>query len=255
MPITIILAGVPFSGKTVSAATFPKPMLFLDWDGKIFSIFNTLDKTGKPIVKDADQILFQALFQEEQQKITLTAGDKTKMPPPQADIALSLLDKYNKIVGEIKKDQFKTLVIDSISTMFRIWKEAFLRINLLSSLRIQDYGTLEGVLFGQFFPTLKALPVDFVILTDHTDYDKDELIGKILEFPVGPSRAMGRTMCKAVGNVWKQCVEGGEYLWRTKPVDFFQIAGSDLALPEIIKPSTYYELEKYLPKKGGENNA
>jgi len=248
----ILIVGESMTGKSVSAATFPKPMKYFDFDGNRISIFNAKDKDGNLIVKDADEIEFINMTRKEIQKIDLraTASDaKSKgLPPTYSDSAAPLIDKLNKEILAIT-NQTITVVMDSFTSMFRLWKDAFLFLNKIPQIRIQDYQSLEGVLFSQFIPSLKALPCQYVVCVDHTDIDKDEIVGTILEFPVGPSRNMGRQLGKAFDEVWLQRIHGGEYEWKLRAEGFFGSAGSRLHLPPTIKPPTFYELEKYLKKE------
>src|SRR3989304_1653298 len=52
LKMLILLCGNYKSGKTVSAATFPKPMIFLDYDEGFLSVQTTKTKTGNLIVPD-----------------------------------------------------------------------------------------------------------------------------------------------------------------------------------------------------------
>ena len=90
--------------------------------------------------------------------------------------------------------------------------------------------------------------VENIVLIDHIDSDKDEITGAISEFPVGPSKNMGKNLGRNFDEIYLQKQEGSDYVWRTRRNGLFQ-AGSRLNLPELIKPATYEELSKYLPKK------
>ena len=142
-----------------------------------------------------------------------------------------------------------SLVIDSGTTMFRTWKDCILHTNRVPALRIADYGTLEGILFRQFIPTLKSLSADkikWVILIDHETSDKDEITGILTEFPVGPSANMGRALAKEFDEVWRQQAVTDGYQWKTRKHGLFVGAGSRLHLPDPIKPATFQELQKHL---------
>ena len=124
-----------------------------------------------------------------------------------------------------------------------------MRMNNISSLRIPDYGTLENVLLSQFIPSLKSLvgtgKLEYVILIDHIEVEKDEVTGRLMEYPIGPSRNMGKNLGLHFDEIWRQQQEGGEYVWRTKRAGLFQ-AGSRLDLPEVIKPATFQTLDAIL---------
>lgn len=251
----ILIAGDYKTGKTVSACTFPKPMLFLDFDDGFKSVMHAKGKDGNLVVPDYDQIevikFYEDFVPTSLDFNTADAADfKTSKAPDYTQSASRLVSKYNDVIKELasgKCEQYKTIVIDSLTSMFRLWKDALMWENKIPGLRIADYKTLEGVLFSQFIPTMKYFgsKMDFVILIDHVVLDKDEIMGKIIEFPVGPSQSQGRAMGKEFDEIWKQEVQGTEYVWRTKKTTFFQ-AGSRLDLPDPIKPATYQTLSKYL---------
>lgn len=248
-----VLVGESFTGKSVSAGTFPKPMLYLDYDGGFESIKNAKGKDGNLIVPDWEKIDVIEMKKQTVQELNFVTDmgkGGSGIPPKYVAESPELVKKYNEIMVSLEKNEkgYKSVVIDSLSSVFRNWKETLLKINSISSIRIADYGTLEGVLFGQFLPTLKALIIPYIILIDHVELEKDEITGQLLEYAVGPSRNMGRNLPKAVDEFYRQRVEGGDYVWRTKKTGFFQ-AGSRLNLPDLIKPATFQELNKYLKKE------
>ena len=55
-----------------------------------------------------------------------------------------------------------------------------------------------------------------------------------MEFPIGPSKNMGRTMGMAFDEIYRQKIDGEKYVWRTKKNGFFQ-AGSRLNVPDPIE--------------------
>jgi len=251
----ILLCGNYKTGKTISAATFPKPMLFEDWDGGFTSIENARDKTGRLLIEDVEQIKRINFYRQDVYDLNFLTDMGTKMAPIHTMEAPTLIKRHNDIIRSLSKDgtwegvNYKTLVIDSLTNMYRTWKESLMRMNNVSSLRIPDYGTLENVLLSQFIPSLKSLlgnkKLEYIILVDHIETEKDEITGRLLEYPVGPSRNMGRNLGIQFDEVYLQQQEGGEYVWRTKRAGLFQ-AGSRLDLPEVIKPATFQALEAIL---------
>ena len=120
-------------------------------------------------------------------------------------------------------------------------------MNKQSQLQIPDYGTLEMALFSQLIPNLKALPLDYVILCGHTEIDKDENSGRIVEFPIGPSRAQGQKLGKLFAEVWKQDLIGDRYVIRTKKAGGLLQVGSRSNVPDSTD-SNYGALKAYLGK-------
>lgn len=243
----ITIAGDSFTGKTVSAATFPKPMLFVDIDNGFKSVYTARKKDGSLVVKDIEKIEVVQILKNEVIPISLSSvKDKGGTPPPQSKTSFEAVMKYNKLMEETFKQpkKYKSLVIDSLTSFFRLWKDGMLYVNNIPALRMSDYQTLEGILFGQFIPMLKSLDIEFIILIDHIDMDKDELIGKIMEFPIGTSRNVGRNLGRVMDELYRQRIEDGKYVWKSQKTGFFQ-AGSRLSIPETIE-ANYDELEKWL---------
>jgi len=255
----ILLCGNYKSGKTVSAATFPKPMLFLDYDEGFLSVQTTKTKTGNLIVPDWKDIEVVPFYKKDVYDLFLLTDTGKKTSPPHVKEAGNLVALHNSIFRSLQKDgcynnkgPFKTLVIDSLTEMFRIWKEGVLLMNNQGSLAPGDYGTLEELLFGQFIPSLKTLiatnKIEHVILIDHIMYEKDEFTGMLQELPVAPSRNMARVFGRAFNDVWLQKQEGPDYVWRIVPAGLFQ-SGSRSGLPDFIKPATFQTLEQILKQR------
>ena len=254
----ILLCGQYKSGKSVSSATFPKPLLYEDWDCGFSSIENTRGKDNKLLIQDRADITVIPFYRQQVYDLLFQTDIGVKSAPAHTIEAPVLIKQHNDIIKSLNKDgcyldkPYKTLVIDSLTTMFRVWKEMILRMNNISTLRIPDYGTLETILLGQFIPGLKSLlatgKLEHIILIDHIDMDKDEISGMLMEFPVGPSRNMGKIIGLQFDEIWIQKKEGSDYVWRTKPTGLFQ-AGSRLDLPEVIKPATFQSLESILKNR------
>lgn len=263
-----LICGEYKTGKSLSAATFVDwadakgNQLYLDWDDGFKSVTNFRDQTGKPwlssdslaritVEKFFNNAVYDLMFQTE--------GTGSKIAPPFTMEAPTQLTKYNNIIrsldktGEWEGKSYKGMVVDSLTNMFRVWDEMIMRMNSVSHLRIQDYGTLESILFSQFIPGLKSLlakkRLEYIILIDHIELEKDNTTGMLLEYPVGPSRNQGRMLGMQFDEIWKQQQEGSDYVWRTRKTGLFQ-AGSRLNLPEVIKPATYQQLATILKQRG-----
>lgn len=255
----ILLCGPYKTGKTISAATFPKPMLWEDWDNGFTSVLNVRRPDGKLLIQDHEDITVVPFVKQGATDLLFKTQRKgTVSAQPYTHGSLDLLNKHNSIISSLASKKtyqdkaYKTLVIDSLTMTFRTWKEMIMFMNNQQALEIQDYGTLENVLVGQFFPGLKHLlatgALEHIILIDHTELEKDELTGAITEYPVGPSRNMGRNIGLQVDEIFYQAYEGNAYLWHTKPTGFFK-AGSRLDLPDPVKPGTWQRLEEILKER------
>lgn len=240
-PLIILIAGDPKTGKTVSSCTFPKPMKFFDFDGGIAStIF-----VDKKMMEGIDVV---NVHYGGGNTIDLTAEDSAKSIPTYMENAVKVYKLFNEELSNIGKDGkvYETVVIDSLTSMFRVLRDAYIHINTIvpPRLRIQDYGTMHSIVFSRLFPVLRALPVKFVVLVAHLDMDKDEVMGNIIEYPSAPSKNIGRAIGKECDEVWRQVTQGNEYLWKTRGFRFMQ-GGSRLRLPDTIK-ATFDSLKKVL---------
>jgi hypothetical protein len=283
MPV-IGIVGKPKKGKTVSACTFPKPLLLLDiMDRGSESIKNSRNADGSLVVPDWEQVTVLELYHADRTKMTFksfaSTGDAKKTSsstPDYAKGAIPLMDKYEAVMDELfekgtvgiggewdesekkflnpkeEKGPFKTIVIDPLTNMFRQWKCGILDINRVGDLRRGDYLALDAILANQFIPNLKSLNdrIPYIILTDHEDQDADDEGNVLAEFPVGPSKGLGKKLSEFLDNVWRMdtdVVNGKKfYVWRTKEHLKFLGAGSRWDLPDPIRPATYQELERIL---------
>lgn len=239
-PMVILLVGEPKSGKTVSASTFPKPMVVLDLD-------NGGWKSTEAFTSAEDKELITVTNFRKENTCDLSFRTVQKGgAPSHASEANTLTQKFNSILNHIPEGT-ETLIIDSASAMFRLWKEAILLMNSQASMQIQDYMTLENILFHQFIPSLKALPVKYVILIAHITIEKDELSGVIREFPLGPSRNMGKILAQDFDEVWKQEYDefSEEWNWRTKKEGLFTGAGSRANFPDPM-PAHFESVKAHL---------
>ena len=247
----ILWSGEYLTGKSIGAATFPKPMEYLDFDDHFEMVQNARGKDGKPIISPEEyaKINVHKFQREKAHRLQFKTVLGGKQAPAHTAEAPQMMEKMNTILSDIMNGTRKceTLVIDSITVMFRLWKEAILSVNGQSQLQIPDYGTLETILYGQFIPTLKALPVKYVICIGHTDIEKDEVTGRVIEFPIGPSRAQGKAMGKEFDEVWRQEVSGDKYIIRTKKGGGLMQVGSRLDLPDMLE-SNWKEISKHCPK-------
>ena len=270
MGMVIGIVSKPKTGKTVSACTFPKPMLLEDYDRGFESVKNTRGKDGLLVVPDWKNITVIEFYKKQQAPLIFksyaSTGDKAKTIGPAPEYtkdAINVIDKYNSLMKELfdkgtitingaEIGPFKSLVIDPATTMFRVWKDALLLVNNIAELRRGDYLALEGLLANQFIPNLKALSdiIPYIILTDHEDFDATEDGTIINEFPVGPSKNMGKNLSEFLDELWRMEVKGdGTYVWRTKNYGLFKGAGSRLDLSDPISPATFQVLDKILKER------
>ena len=243
----ILITGDPGSGKTVSACTFPKPALMLDFDDGFKSALNAKDSSGNLIVGDHAEIHVENFVVENVYPLNFATEQKEKKAPEYTKESVRYMELWNAWAAELAKDgtittsdgtkkgPFKTLIIDPISVMFLVWEDLIMNINKVSSIRKQDYKTLTGLLYKQFIPTLRKIQqkVPWIVLTNHIVMIENES-DVTLEFPVGPSKAMGRSIARAFDEVWKQERVGDKFIWRTIPHGKFKVARSRTDLKDGI---------------------
>jgi len=251
-----LLCGSPKTGKTVSACTFPKPLLFLDFDDGVISIENARDKAGNLIVPDYEEVKVEKFVRRTPAPLSLVTNKKGAGAPAYTKESTELIAKFNDTINKLfdeKGGGYRTLVIDSLTSLWSVMKSSILNENSIPSIRQADYGTLEENVFQKFLPTMKGLNelIPNIILITHTDMEKDELTGRLDEFPVGPTRPQGKKLMKEFDDVWLQQVQGDSYVWRTKPVGFFT-AGSRFHLLDPVKPASYTSIKDAL-EVGSEN--
>jgi hypothetical protein len=252
----ISIVGKPKTGKTVSACTFPKPAIMLDFDRGFDSAKAAKHKDGSLVVPDWDKVTVIEFYKKQQVDLSFKSNAIAKggVPSGVPDSALGANDviiKYNetmKLLFEKKIDGYQTLIIDPLTSMFRIWKEAVLSTNNIMELRRGDYLTLEGIIANQFIPNLKALSdvIPYIILIDHEDFDATEKGDIISEFPVGPSKNMGKNLSEFLDELWRMEQVNDEYRWRTKRHGLFIGCGSRSNLPDPINPAEFKSLKGLL---------
>lgn len=263
----ILLAGDPGTGKSVSAATAPKPILWEDWDDGFSSVRNTRAKGTTTLVnpdweKEIDVVSY---YRSKVHDLSFKTTMGGKGAPGFTEDSPTLINRHNDLIRELDKTgmytykergprKYKTLVVDSLTQFFHVWRENTMRMNNQSTLQVQDYMTLQTVMLSMFIPSLKRLDksgvLEYIILIDHIDHDKDEITGAISEFPIGPSRAQGRLLGGQFDELWLQQEQSGVYQWRTRPFGLFK-AKSRLDLPDPVTPATFTQLATVLAQRGG----
>jgi len=237
----ILIAGNPKTGKTISALSFPRPTLVLDFDDGIKSMYHTKDESDNLVVENQDRIRVIKLTKKEVYSINFKTVMKNGSCPSYTAESGEVLGKYDEIIGELSRNdgvyegvKYKTIIVDSLSAMFILWQEAVMLMSNIPHLRIQDYGTMQSILFGAYIPPLKALPVEFVILNAHvaTETDKDKRV--LGQMPVAPSYRQGKAMMATLDEIWLQQTELGKRMWFTKPEGYFE-AGSRMDLPSPVE--------------------
>lgn len=256
----ILLVGKPKTGKTLSACTFPRPTAILNFDNSVESIQHTTDKGGKLLIPDWKDIKVVPFCKDSVYDLDFDSSTKQGAHTPlYAKGSFELVEKYNKVIRELGNTQtvegfgpLSTLIVDSLTSVVRVWEETILKMNSKAQLSLPDYKTFKSLLFGQFIPSLRTLnkKIPYIILIAHETVEKDELSGRVEELPLGPSQEMGRTLAREFDEVWRMKVDSeGNRVWRTTQDGLFN-AGSNLNLPPTISPATFSTIDTILKKRG-----
>lgn len=235
--LKVLTIGAPGAGKTCFAASFPGPMLYLDFDNKVDS--------AALFYKDKPELL--ANVEVRQLSSTLIQ---------------SPLDELTKIInnelipqqraGEMK---FKTLVLDSISA----FSAATLAHIIKTNPGIKGVETAQGRIpaqthygvllreFKRLIPGLLTLPCN-VVMCAHLDTYKDETTGVIVR-TASMDGSYSQRLPEAFKEVWFMHVDDKGQRWAQTQADSkFGCLRSQLpGLPKEFNITDGYQaLVKYL---------
>lgn len=232
-----LLLGQPGAGKTCFAASFPTPILYLDFDNKIDSA---------------------ALFFKNDRE-RLENIDVRQLSP---QLNASPLDQLNKIINEelIPQEKsgvfkFKTLVVDSISAFSSATLKHIIDTNPGVAGRVTAQGKMPdkphyGILLREFqrlIPGLAALKCN-VIMCAHIETYKDDTSGIIIRAPMMDGSYSDR-LAQVFKEVWHLYVDDkGKHMAQTKSDTKFTTLRSQIAgLPNPLEITQgYTALEKYI---------
>lgn len=235
--LKILLFGNSGAGKTVFAAGFPGPILYLDFDGKVDSA--ALFYKGEERLKHID-------VRELQQKLMMN---------PQANPIQELNGIIAKELIPAQKTgalPFKTLVLDSITTFSSLTLNHIIMTNPGIKRNIsaqgqqpclQDYGILKRE-FAKLIPGLLSLNCNVVML-GHIATEKDETTGELIRGPL-----MDGSFAKELPIYFKECWRAyvndkSEHMAQTKSDARYSCRSQIKGLPSPL-PLSYEALKKYL---------
>jgi len=235
--LKILLYGNSGAGKTVFAAGFPGPILYLDFDGKVDSAaeFYKGDERLKHI--DVRQLQQQLMMNQNLNPIAeLNKIIATELIPAQKQGALP----------------FKTLVLDSITTFSSLTLNHILLTNpgikrnttaQGNQPGLQDYGILKRE-FAKLIPGLLSLQCNVVML-GHISTDKDESTGEIIRGPLMDG-SFAKELPIYFKEVWRAFVDDkGNHFAQTRSDSRYNCRSQLKNLPSPL-PLNYTELAKYL---------
>lgn len=232
-----LLMGQPGAGKTCFAASFPYPMLYLDFDNKV----------------DSAALFFKG------DKERLDNIDVRQLSPR---LNASPIDTLNKIIaeelipqqnaGELK---FKTLVLDSISAFSSSALNHIITTNPGIAGRQTAQGKMPdkphyGILgreFAKLIPGIASLKCN-VLMCAHIETYKDDTTGTIIRAPMMDGSYSDK-LPQVFKEVWHLYVDDkGKHMAQTKSDSKFSTLRSQITgLPaHLCVDNGYADLEKYL---------
>lgn len=232
--LKILAFGNSGSGKTVLAAGFPTPILYLDFDGKVDSaaLYYRADKerlsqidvrslsgslTGSPIT-ELEKIITQELIPQER---TGTMKFKTLV-----------LDSLTTFSAQVLK-----YIVDSNPGIKRVVTKQGQQPGM------QDYGILKRE-FAKLVPSLLALPCNVVML-GHISTEKDETTGEIIRGPLMDG-SFAKELPIYFKEVWRTYVDDKGAHWAQTRSDAKYSCRSQIhGLPNPL-PLRYAEIEKHI---------
>lgn len=234
--IKAFIMGEPGTGKTVAACSFPGPIKFYDFDGKISSAYSFLKKHNPEKLKEIDY--------------------ETCVPSDGIGSAYGKMDEsLEKIVTEYKatgKLAYQTLVIDSSTIMAEDmlnwllnFETGIARNSKIKSRKVagqQDY-LIFAPTFSAFLYEILPLPWN-VIMTGHIQVKQDEKTGEIRRVAAIPGK-MGSNIGIYFNEVYRSYVLSGKYVVQTQ-ADLYYSCRSQLQGVPNPCPFSYSELSKYL---------
>lgn len=228
--IRLLQVGPAGSGKTVSAASFPKPIFYSDFDDGIASVAT--------MYKDRPEILEQIdyeVFRDED-------ADK-----PHA------MDDFEKIITEFEnrpKFPYATIIVDTISSaeeaiMNRILKLVKSDKRILGQPNQSDWGQLV-LAMEDFFNQLIALPCH-VIVNAHMMLKQDEITQEIFVLPMMSGKKLPHRLPGKFDEYYFSKCKNGKYIWQIRPNG--KLEARTRFLPSEVPneiPATYESIAKYL---------
>lgn len=162
--VKLLLLGESGAGKTVLASSFPTPIKYFDFDMKVSSAakYHSADK-------------------ERLSQIDVEQYSNLPLPQRMATF-LKSVKEIEKLQHEGKPLPFKTLVVDSLTTLTNAILEDYKKVSQLGIKRaladvnaMQDYQLLQ-IHLTQLITGLLSLKANIVII-GHTQLEKDETTG------------------------------------------------------------------------------
>lgn len=232
--LKILLYGLAGTGKTCFAASFPTPILYLDFDNKVDSA---------------------ALFHKKD-TARLEGIDVRQLTPTLAQSPIAELEKIivNELIPQQKAGvmKYKTLVLDSLTTFSAATLKYIVDTNPGVKRPVSkqgqqptpsDYGILKRE-FAKLIPGLLSLPMN-VIMLGHVSMERDDLTGEIVR-GVMLDGSFSKELAIYFKEVWVTKVdEKGQHWAQTRSDGKYTCRSQIPGLPNPMRLA-YEELAKFI---------
>lgn len=226
----ILVQGDSGIGKTCLAATFPGPILYLDFDNKVDSAAEYLRSKG---------------MNAELENINVHQFS--------AGLGLSPIEQFTKVINEELIPQqragemkFKTLVLDSITTFSSATLAHIVKSNPMIKRNetkqgpqpgLHDYGILRRE-FQRLITGLLTLPCNIIMLA-HIAIEKDEATGQIFRHAMMDG-SFARELPIHFKEVWRMYVKDGKRIVQTQSDNMFNCRSQIPGLPAHLDVTNGY---------------
>lgn len=231
----LLLMGNPGVGKTVFAASFPGPVLLLDFDSKADS--------AALFYRDKPELLDQ---------VTVEELGSSLIANPIVELNRILTEELipQQRAGQMK---YGTIILDSITTFSRATLEHIIKTNPGIKRNhtkqgvmpgMQDYGILRRE-FAKLIPGILSLPCN-VIMTAHISTTKDGITEEIVRGPVMDG-SFSQELAVYFKEVWVIAVEKEKHIAHTRSNYKYTCRSQIKGLPNPFDiTSGYSALQPYI---------
>ena len=251
--MNVCILGASKTGKTRSLSTLPGRTAICSFDPEgyaslrsSYAVFEAgLGEDAIEHLGEVDAVVMD--YAAESEQVGLDFGHK-RQKGSKVETYRAFLQDFNKFLSSSKTDN---IALDGLTGMSTLVLDAVLESNLRAKANLMaDFGDAINKL-TEILVCLTAARTKNGILLCHINTTKDEPTGKLIQLPNVYGQKFPETMLGFFSNVFQTTVNGGRYLWNTKPQPLMESMGSRQFdnLPERIVQD-FDQLFKGQAKKG-----